>query len=540
MLKKPLINVVELLLKKNKIVFDKQELAFQIQSHPSYPSLHSITGVLDHFNIENIAAEIPQNKETILELPNCFLAQVEEDKNKEIVTVLRAKSTYILYYSYSKKEKISELEFLKKFTGVIVAVENNEKESKQNFNYLNSVLVSALLITVVTFLTLSKISFFNILFFITSFAGVVISISIYKQELGINSIMGNAFCSSSNEKKDCDAVLSSKGATIYKNYKLGDLCLLYFASLFLTSFLIILNKSSINILYFTSIIAFPITFYSIYYQFIIVKKWCALCLCIVAVLWLQASFILFKKNLMFNISLESLLITFFSFLMVFIVWSFFKQKLKTYQKNKNLKLDFYKFKRNYNLFSSLLFSTKKVDTTLNNVPEIILGNKDSNLEIVIITNPFCGHCKPVHEMVENILKTYYNEVKIVIRFNISSEKKESDVVKISSRLLEIYEYKDISICLTAMRQIYEGESVVNWLKKWGKCYEKEKFLTILEKENFWCKVNGINFTPEILINGQSFPKEYDRLDLIYFIEELHEESNNFNGKETENKLIITT
>ena len=28
-----------------------------------------------------------------------------------------------------------------------------------------------------------------------------------------------------------------------------------------------------------------------------------------------------------------------------------------------------------------------------------------------------------------------------------------------------------------------------------------------------------NFTPEILINGKSFPKEYDRQDLLFFIEE---------------------
>ena len=78
-----LIYVTVQLLKKNAIFFDKQELAFQIQSHPSYPSLHAVTGVLDHFNIDNIAAEVPQNLETLLELPNCFLAQVETEKGKD-------------------------------------------------------------------------------------------------------------------------------------------------------------------------------------------------------------------------------------------------------------------------------------------------------------------------------------------------------------------------------------------------------------------------------------------------------------------------
>jgi hypothetical protein len=74
-----------------------------------------------------------------------------------------------------------------------------------------------------------------------------------------------------------------------------------------------------------------------------------------------------------------------------------------------------------------------------------------------------------------------------------------------------------------MSQIYDGESVSNWLKKWGECNEKEKYVSILEREKLWCTEQSINFTPEILINGQSFPKEYDRIDLIYFIEDLYED-----------------
>ena len=49
--------IASLLLRKNGIQFDKDEFLFQIQSHPSYPSLHSITGVLEHFNIDNIAEQ---------------------------------------------------------------------------------------------------------------------------------------------------------------------------------------------------------------------------------------------------------------------------------------------------------------------------------------------------------------------------------------------------------------------------------------------------------------------------------------------------
>ena len=51
---------------------------------------------------------------------------------------------------------------------------------------------------------------------------------------------------------------------------------------------------------------------------------------------------------------------------------------------------------------------------------------------------------------------------------------------------------------------------------------EELNLTILEKEKTWCHENAINFTPEILINGRS-PKEYDKQDIMYFIEDMREE-----------------
>ena len=104
-MKDTLINLVQKLLKKNQISFDKEELSFQIQSHPSYPSLHAITGVLDHFNIENVAADVPQNTETLLQLPNCFIAQINTEQGKDLVVIERKGLDYTIYTTENKKKK---------------------------------------------------------------------------------------------------------------------------------------------------------------------------------------------------------------------------------------------------------------------------------------------------------------------------------------------------------------------------------------------------------------------------------------------------
>jgi len=73
-----------------------------------------------------------------------------------------------------------------------------------------------------------------------------------------------------------------------------------------------------------------------------------------------------------------------------------------------------------------------------------------------------------------------------------------------------------------MHHIYNGQDVEQWLGQFGVCNESSLYFNSLDKESDWCKANALNFTPVILINGKSYPKEYDRGDLIYFIEELHE------------------
>ncbi len=518
--------LVAQLLLKNKIPFDKEELSFQIQSHPSYPSLHAITGVLDHFNIENIAADVPINVETLLELPNCFIAQINSNKGKELVVLQRKKLDYFLFSSSKKKEKITEKEFLSKFTGIIVGVEKPEIQEKTASKKVSfsKIALGFSISLLIGLIALNTYSFQSISYLILAIIGVFISISIVQEELGVSTPLGNAFCGDATEKKDCDAVLSSKGAKIIGNYKLSDLSLLYFSGLLIaTVFAMVFKPSLFNGLFFISLFAIPITFYSIYYQYKIVKKWCLLCLSIVGVLWLQAGVVFIDKYVFTSIPLENSLLIALSFLSIFSIWSFLKPLISNNNTLKKEKIEFVKFKRNFTLFESLLNKSATVHTQLPQTHEIVFGNPAANLEIIIITNPFCGHCKPVHTLVDDILHKYNNEVKIIIRFSVNTKDLESNGVNITTRLLEIYHTKGTKECLQAMSSIYGGQQPATWLQEWGNCKEKTKFITVLENQSTWCKDNSINFTPEILINGKSYPKEYNRPDLLFFIEELAEQ-----------------
>ena len=257
-LKDQLITITKKLLKSNKISFDAKELAFQIKSHPSYPSLHSITGVLDHFGIENIAAEVPTTLDVLNQLPSSFIAQLSTDKGDDLYYVNKKSDNYSIYSD--ELSYISKKDFLLDFTGVILAVEKTEhKHVKRKNNGLNFLFLGLGLILTSAYLFNSFINYWQLIYFLLSALGSLISYSIIRQELGDSTIIGDAFCSGTSEKKDCDAVLSSKGANLFFGLKLSDLSIVYFLSNLLLS---VFNYNNVLLISFLSI---PVIFYSLIY-----------------------------------------------------------------------------------------------------------------------------------------------------------------------------------------------------------------------------------------------------------------------------------
>lgn len=516
--------LVQTLLQESKIKIDTDELDFQIKSHPSYPSIHAITGVLTHFNIENVALRVPIKVDTLFQLPVVFLAQIKNSQSTHFVLVNRKGANYNLIFNTKENQTVDQLTFLEQFTGIIIAVEKDDNSTEvhtKTKNYSGLFFYFAFILFLGLFFFISTDYLASIHFYL-SIIGVVISALIVQHDLGISSKIVDTICSQESKTTNCDTVLNAKGAFVFNNLKLSDVSIIYFTAVSLSWFLIGLNQTSYNILFFFSLFATPAILYSIYYQIAIAKTWCMLCLGIASVLFLQAILLLFTPFSISEIpvlSFSNVLIV-LSFMAIGFSWVFIASKLKKEQELNALKIESTKFKRNFELFHTLLNQSKTLRTGIPSTSEIVFGSKKAPLNITIITNPFCGHCKPVHNLVEDILKKYHDQVVIYIRFNINPCDSERDAVKITGRLLEIYHLEGEINCLKAMHDIYSDYTAEQWLEKWGDCGELNQYINVLKSESNWCKTSNINFTPEILINGKSFPKAYNRSDLIYFIEDL--------------------
>ncbi|WP_422107409.1 vitamin K epoxide reductase family protein [Winogradskyella sp.] len=520
-----LLYVLKSFLKASDIKIDSDELKIQLLSHPSYPSLHALTGVLNHFGIPNAAVRLPVEPQILKELTPVFIAQIQSENSKDLVMVRKHAEAYEITYEEGRKENVSKAEFLQKFLGIVVVV---EKESsavdtvpKQNFkDYMLVFIVLALLFF--QFLA-HQPSFGSSVYLLLSFFGGVISFVIFKQEQGEATIIGDAFCNSSDEKKDCNSVLNSKGANIFKNFKLSDICIIYFIGSMVCIYLFQILNISYSLLYTISFLALPVTLYSIYYQKFIVKNWCALCLAIVAILWAQAGSVFLNSDFEFSIGFNDGLIALITYLSTVFIWNYISRLIKSRKELFDLKIENLRFKKNFDLFKSALLSSDAVDTHIPIKNEMKFGNSESQLKIVVVTNPFCGHCKAVHTLIEDILEKHNEAVEITVRFNVNIDQKDSQVVAITSRIIELYDVSGDKTCLNAMHDIYGELKAEAWIEKWGTCENLDKSHDILQKSRDWCSSKALNFTPAILINGRAYPKAYNRPDLIYFIEELDED-----------------
>ena len=520
-----LIHLVRLLITSHQISIDKKELAFQIQSHPSYPSLHAVTGVLDHFGIDNLALDVPATDDVYNQLPAVFLARVLHEDDEQFALISKKGNTVEVRLSSTAKINISSAHFLEMFTGILVVIEPNEAVvTASNSSQISSNLIPIVLgVLVLGTLFIAGASFLQMMYVGLSMTGLVISIAIVQQHAGIKSILGDTFCSTQNPKKDCQSVLTSKGANLIANFKLSDACVVYFGTLTLVSLFLIVQGTLFTLLLALSLLALPMVVYTIVYQFT-QKTWCPLCLLIAAVIIVQGSLAMVHLEAIWPLSfdLTQLLLLLTIGLAVAMLWNYISTKMESLLRLEETKIEYFRFKRNFTLFQAALEKSPRIQTDLMLPSEMVFGNPSAALNIVVITSPFCGHCQPVHNTLEEILRVYGERVAITIRFNVDTEKKDRDLYKITSRLVELF-YQNPTDCLQAMHQIYAGTAVEKWFASWGPCQDSKMADRLLGAHSMWCKANQLHFTPEILINGHSFPSEYRRNELTYFIEDLIEQ-----------------
>lgn len=492
--------------------YDKKQNDFEnlFLSHPNYPSLFAITDTLDMLSIENVAAKVP--KEQFPELPNSFLAVFNDD----ITLVTKQNNEIAVEKEKEGKKKVSTDDFLNKWNGVVIAIEQGVKLERKRLSLFKSKYV--LLVLILFSLFVIKMEQMNGLISIFNFGiiviGVLISVLIVDEKLNTLDGAISKICSFS-EKTSCDSVIKSKNAKITKWLDFSDLPILFFS---VSALLIVIDESNLKLINFLSVLSLPIILYSIWLQQSKLKKWCVLCLGISSLLIMQAAlFFIVNQPLTWN------LLSITNVLLVMVpIWFFWKPILFKRVELQKKNIELIKFKRNYTVFKSL---QKEIvnEQRLKTLTKVEIGNKNASVNLTLILSPSCSFCHTAFENGLELVNSSLNKVRLTVFFNLNPDNKDNPYLSIVESILQINENMPEKIVEAISDWHIKKMSLEDWKEKWEQKKKDSNIVQIIREQYEWCSDNNFNYTPVKLLNSKLFPGEYDIEEVKYFISELEEE-----------------
>lgn len=244
-----------------------------------------------------------------------------------------------------------------------------------------------------------------------------------------------------------------------------------------------------------NVLVLPYVFYSISYQWRVVKQWCPTCLTVQVALVLQfITALIGRFHSKINLSELKLLNTFpflVSFVLVFLALILLIPALEKAKESRQDKISLQRLKHDPLIFDALLAKQKKITTSTDGLG-ITLGSPEAEYKLIKVCNPYCGPCAMAHpvidELMENnpdlqlqiIFTTCENDMKTppVKHLLAIAEKGNSKLVKQALDHWYLAEKKDYEVF--ALKYPMNGELKL----------QTEKIISMYK----WCEKEEIQFT----------------------------------------------
>jgi len=517
-------------LKEANYSIDFNQFEIALLSHPDYGGLTSITDTLSEFAIENTAAQLPF--EALSGLTEPFVAFIQQDHQQQFALFYPQNDGLTkLYLDESKIDLVTNQALQKLWTGNIVVIEENTIPKKRRLQ-ITQFALSCVLVGITALFLYTNPNSIAFGYFICGLFGVFISGLIVQHQLGFANGLSSKFCSL-NKNTSCDSVLNSKAANLTKNIGLSDVGIVYFTTqIFVLLLFGSVIESTISLLYLISIVATPFVAYSLYLQKFIIKKWCPLCLGVVAMLLIQGAIacIAIEWASVAAVSIYAFLLIPAVVIIVSAAWYLLQPILRASLAVKGLTIESLSFRRNFHLLLPFLRSQPTIPTDFN-FETIEIGNCYANNQLVIITNPLCESCIKLHGILEKSI-AIHNNLSLQLIFYVPLNNKDPRTI-IAGHLLA-QNSKTENLLVT---EWYSNPNPATFTKKYGKGLKNDT-ATTLQKQKDWCHHNSIYVTPTIIINGKRFPNYYHPSDIEYLLAEMLQASTNSQNVEATNMVFV--
>ncbi|EAY24620.1 vitamin K epoxide reductase family protein [Microscilla marina] len=494
-----------------------QTIERQLTTHPAYPSVLSLSETLSDLSIENMAVSITTDR--LEEVPYPAIAHFSRG---HFVVLDGLENGQLTYFDPAKGHVTQSVEeFAAEWSGVLLMAELDEETHLGEADFIFKKYRTPLIIGAsMMFFVLGLVAgFVN---FKVAWAtwlpllglkavGLTTAVLLILKEEGISNALVHKICDT-NAKTSCGQVLDSPAAKLFGWLKMSHLGFIYFAggSLALLTSLTSGNLFSIAVcLGVFTILALPYTIFSVYYQAMVVKKWCLLCLAVQLIFWLEfaAGFSLWSYDSRF-FNATSILHIAVTFGVVVVFWLLFKPgfRLKKELLEQEAKLNF--FLKNEQIMRGVLESAPHA-SPVNFEDQVILGDPEAPIEVTMISNVFCGPCAQKHEALVKLMRELPGILRVQVLFTAKKEQ-EDEQNKVSQHLIGLHYQYNQAQCLEATSFWYKHKDYTALVKNYPlteDSLEKAKNLHI--QHAYWVDQEQITGTPTLLVQGRQLPVGFD-------------------------------
>ncbi|ASZ12013.1 thioredoxin domain-containing protein [Chitinophaga pendula] len=528
------VDAVFSLVKRLKVPANEATIKDELTTHPEYPTLLSVSDVLNNLKVRNVTIKATPDK--LSELPLPFIAQIAVDNKEFFSTVHEVTHNKVscTHEVTGKLRSISLDEFSKMWTGVAMLVEPAEQAGEREYEKVRKerglntagligvavIILGLWLATGVNhFLQGGTSALFPFLLLSAKLGGLVIALLLLGHDIDAHNPLMEKVCKAS-ATVNCNAVLGSNAAKIGGLFSWSEAGFAYFAGGFLVALMSGLQPSVMSVLAWLNLLALPYVFFSVYYQWRIVKQWCVLCLATQGIFVLE--FIVSYFGDLYNVSALQSLTGFevakwlLTALLPIAGWFLVKRYLLLPKEIATFKYTLARFKNDPYIFESMLAKQRTITASTDGLG-VTLGNPDAPRKIVKVCNLYCGPCSGTHPDLEDIM-TMNDDVQLQILFAVSEAEGDSRVPA-ARHLLAIAEHKPYDVLIQALHDWYsmpkkDYEAFAAKYPMNGELAKQQDKIAALYS---WYLKMDIQHTPTFFYKGHELPATYGIGDLKYLL-----------------------
>jgi uncharacterized membrane protein len=492
---------INLLLKNKGVNINPDLIEKELGKHPDRWSLLGMSDVLDSFQIENEAYYIDDAH--LAEMEGAFIAHTRQDG---FITVNKRHAGYVFVSDdQHRNQKMPVGDFQNIFTGYILTVGENPQPGRgQSLTILTASMyyimpvAAALLFLAALFLHhnyLNQLAWYSLLVTIIKVAGLATTVVLLMQGLNSNNPFIQKLCKG-GEKTDCNAIINSPAAKIFKGLSWSEAGFFYFGGTVLLALFPTHGVFSWSVLFTVSLATLPYTFYSIYYQAKVAKQWCVFCCIVQALLWLEALTHVLLSGFNFKDLISALSSGQFAqwvsvgccFLLPIILWFSIRPFLFQTGELLAIKKQFRQIKYNSNVFSALL-NNRPQFTSPHESWSFALGNINATNIITMVSNVNCNPCGEAHGHLQALMDRNDN-LQVRILFGTDNPEK----VVVCRHLMALSRSGDQALMRAALHDWHARKDYQSWAKQYPVKLEDIE-LEQLKKQEEWCRMANILGSP---------------------------------------------